>query len=53
MNRKSTRKELREAADTLPGAAVNSADKDKTSQQLIDERTCVLGNNPNNQKFNT
>lgn len=38
----------KEALENLPGAAIDAADKDKTNEELVKERTCTLNNNPRN-----
>ncbi|MDE6486627.1 MAG: hypothetical protein K2L76_03860 [Muribaculaceae bacterium] len=36
----------RKAQQTYPGAATDSADSNKVTEKLVDERTCTLNNNP-------
>lgn len=36
------------ALNDLPGAAINEADRDKVSEELVKERTKTLNNNPRN-----
>jgi hypothetical protein len=52
MNKKDTTKESERdyASQNYPGAAINEGDEDKNNVKLQKERTCVLGNNPRNQK---
>lgn len=38
------------ASKNYPGVAVNEADNEKDDVKLQKERTCILGNNPRNQK---
>ncbi len=38
------------ASKNYPGVAVNEADNEKDDVRLQKERTCILGNNPRNQK---
>lgn len=44
-----TKDEKDSAVNHLPGAAVDRADEDKVSDQLVEERTKTLNNNPRNQ----
>lgn len=36
------------AREDLPGAAINAADNDNVNQELVEERTRTLNNNPRN-----
>lgn len=38
----------KQALKDLPGAAVNNADNDKVNEELVEERTKTLNNNPRN-----
>lgn len=38
------------SAIEFPGVAINDADDDKVSKKLVEERTCVINNNPRNSE---
>ncbi len=40
--------ETKKALENLPGAAIDTADKEKTNPDLVRERTSTLNNNPRN-----
>lgn len=42
------KQEIKEALRDLPGAAVDAADDEKVTPQLVDERTATLNCNPRN-----
>lgn len=46
---KPTKGEQAKAEREYPGVAVNEADKDADTKELVDERTCTLNNNPRNE----
>lgn len=47
MDKKTKKSEVNEALRNYPGAAIDNADKDKTNEALVRERTATLNNNRN------
>lgn len=41
--------EIEKAEQTYPGVAINEADDDAYTKELVKERTCTLNNNPRNE----
>ena len=41
-------KQINEAERNYPGAAVDVANDNKVSREMVDEETCELNNNPRN-----
>lgn len=41
--------EIEKAEQTYPGVAINEADDDADTKELVKERTCTLNNNPRNE----
>ncbi len=45
-------RKVEQAVDNFPGAAIDKADKDKVTPDLVKERTTTLNNNPRNHENN-
>lgn len=48
MKKEESKKSIEEAVKDFPGAAINSADNEKDTEKLVEERTKTLNDNPRN-----